>query len=192
MIADKTYNEEFLSFPNQDAAVAAGYGAHTNATHLVIVDESHPNFNKVMRAADAGLQTPEVEEGKTAPDWCVVIDAQTGEPALNTDCAKADLYFEGEVNGVAVRTGFLMLVDSVNSNTMDEYAQITGVPVDELRRIAGEFGSHGVKVSVNAGAGSTAGQNGFDTPNGREVLKALVGSNQMRGGSFSASGAPVT
>ena len=58
MIADKTYNEEFLSFPNQDAAVAAGYGAHTNATHLVIVDESHPNFNKVMRAADAGLQTP--------------------------------------------------------------------------------------------------------------------------------------
>ena len=46
-----------------------------------------------------------------------------------------------------------------------------------------------MKVSVNAGAGSTAGVNGFDTPNGREVLRALVGSNQMTGGSF-PSGMP--
>lgn len=192
MIADRTYNEEFLSFPSQDAAVAAGYGAYSNAPFLVIVDEAHPNYLKIMRPADADLETPAVEEGKTAPDWCVVIDAATGEPALNTACAKADLYFEGEVNGVKVRTGFLMLTDTVNDYTMDEYAEITGIPVPEIQRIAKEFGSHGHKVSVNAGAGSTAGQNGFDTPAGREVLKALVGSNQMCGGSFSTSGSPVT
>lgn len=192
MIADKTYNEDSLSRPNQQAAVDAGWGAHTNATFLVIVDETHPNYKKIMRPADAGIEPPAVEEGKTAPDWCVVIDAQTGESALNTECAKADLYFEGEVNGVAVRTGFLMLADSVNAYTMDEYSEITGIPVDEIVRIATEFGSHGHKVSVNAGAGSTAGQAGFDTPAGREILKALVGSNQMCGGSFSVSGSPVT
>ena len=192
MIADKTYNEEFLSCPSQEAGVAAGYGAHSNATFLVIVDESHPNYKKILRPADIEMETPEVEEGKTAPDWCIVIDAATGEPALNTACSKADLYYEGEVAGIKVRTGFLMLTDSVNLYTMDEYAEITGVSVDELKRIAKEFGSHGVKVSVNAAAGSTAGQNGFDTPAGREVLKALVGSNQMCGGSFSASGSPTT
>ena len=192
MINNGTANEEFLAFPNQAAAEAAGWGAYTNATFLVIEDEDHPNYRKLMRAEDAGLETPEPEEGKTAPTYYAVIDAETGEPALNTECAKGDLRFEGEVNGVKVRTGFLHLVDSVNAYTMDEYAEITGVPVAEIERIATEFGSHGYKVSVNAGAGSTAGTNGFDTPNGREVLKALVGSNQMQGGSFGGPGAPVT
>ncbi len=191
LIDNKTYNEDSLSRPSQEAAVAAGWGAYTNATFLVIVDETHPNYNKFLRPTDAGMETPEVAEGETAPDWCVVIDAETGEPALNTECAKADLYYEGEVNGVKVRTGFLMLTDTVNEYTMDEYSEITGIPVAELERMGTEFGSHGVKVSVNAGAGSTAGTNGFDTPAGREVLKALVGSNQMRGGSFSASGSPT-
>lgn len=192
MINNGTANEEFLAFPNQAAAEAAGWGAYTNATFLVIEDEDHPNYRKLMRAEDAGLTTPEPEEGKTAPTYYAVIDAETGELALNTECAKGDLRFEGEVNGVKVRTGFLHLVDSVNAYTMDEYAEITGVPVAEIERIATEFGSHGYKVSVNAGAGSTAGTNGFDTPNGREVLKALVGSNQMQGGSFGGPGAPVT
>lgn len=192
MINNGTANEEFLAFPNQAAAEAAGWGAYTNATFLVIEDEDHPNYRKLMRAEDAGLETPEPEEGKTAPTYYAVIDAETGEPALNTECAKGDLRFEGEVNGVKVRSGFLHLVDSVNAYTMDEYAEITGVPVAEIERIATEFGSHGYKVSVNAGAGSTAGTNGFDTPNGREVLKALVGSNQMQGGSFGGPGAPVT
>ena len=192
MINNGTANEEFLAFPNQAAAEAAGWGAYTNATFLVIEDEDHPNYRKLMRAEDAGLTTPEPEEGKAAPTYYAVIDAETGEPALNTECAKGDLRFEGEVNGVKVRTGFLHLVDSVNAYTMDEYAEITGVPVAEIERIATEFGSHGYKVSVNAGAGSTAGTNGFDTPNGREVLKALVGSNQMQGGSFGGPGAPVT
>ena len=192
MINNGTANEEFLAFPNQAAAEAAGWGAYTNATFLVIEDEDHPNYRKLMRAEDAGLETPEPEEGKTAPTYYAVIDAETGEPALNTECAKGDLRFEGEVNGVKVRTGFLHLVDSVNAYTMDEYAEITGVPVAEIERIATEFGSHGYKVSVNASAGSTAGTNGFDTPNGREVLKALVGSNQMQGGSFGGPGAPVT
>lgn len=192
MINNGTANEEFLAFPNQAAAEAAGWGAYTNATFLVIEDETHPNYRKLMRAEDAGLEIPEPEEGKTAPTYYAVIDAETGEPVLNTECSKGDLRFEGEVNGVKVRSGFLHLVDSVNAYTMDEYAEITGVPVSELERIATEFGSHGYKVSVNASAGSTAGTNGFDTPNGREVLKALVGSNQMQGGSFGGPGAPVT
>lgn len=192
LIENKTYNEDFLSYPSQKAAWNAGWGAHSNATHLVIVDESHPNYHKIMRPADAGLTDPQEKDssGKAITQY-VCIDAATGEPALHTACSKADLYFEGEVNGVAVRTGFLMLKDSVNAYTVEEYAEITGIPVEELQRMGKEYGSHGYKVSVNAAAGSTAGTNGFDTPNGREVLKALVGSNGMSGGSFSISGSPT-
>lgn len=50
MMRDKTYNADVLSFPQQKAAEAAGYGAFTNAAYLVIVDENHPNYRKLMRA----------------------------------------------------------------------------------------------------------------------------------------------
>ena len=43
----------------RDRAEAAGYGAFTNAAYLVIVDENHPNYRKLMRAADAGIDVPE-------------------------------------------------------------------------------------------------------------------------------------
>ena len=191
MINNGTANEEFLAIPNMDAAWEAGWASFSNAAFLVIDDENHPNYRKLMKAADAGLEVPEAEEGKTAPADYVVIDAETGEPALSGVCPKGDLRFEGEVNGVKVSTGFMHLAESVSAYTMDEYAEITGVPVSELERIATEFGAHGYKVTVNAGAGSTAGTNGFDTPNGREVLKALVGCNGMVGGSYSWSGTPV-
>ena len=69
MINNGTANEEFLSFPSQAAAEAAGWGAYTNATFLVIEDEAHPNYRKLMRAEDAGLETPEPEEGKAAPTY---------------------------------------------------------------------------------------------------------------------------
>ena len=59
MMRDKTYNADVLSFPQQKAAEAAGYGAFTNAAYLVIVDENHPNYRKLMRAADAGIDAPE-------------------------------------------------------------------------------------------------------------------------------------
>ena len=51
IIADKTYNADAISFTTQKAAVEGGYGAYTNATYLVIVDENHPNYRKLMRAS---------------------------------------------------------------------------------------------------------------------------------------------
>ena len=53
-----TYNEDYLSFTTQQAAVDGGYASYTNASYLVIVDETHENYLKLMRAADAGLEAP--------------------------------------------------------------------------------------------------------------------------------------
>lgn len=193
LIRDNTFDADAMAFPSHAAALAGGYGGYTNATYLVITDESHPNYRKLMRAADAGLEVPPADpEATTQPTYYVVIDAATGEPALHTAASKGDLFFEGEVNGVKVRTGFSMLRDSVNEHTIDEYAEITGIPASEIERMGKEFGSHGYKVSVQAASASTASVVGFDTPAGRELLKAMMGSNQMTGGSFPAGQAPVT
>lgn len=193
MMRDETYDADVLSFTTQKAAEAAGYGAFTNASYLVIVDEAHPNYRKLMRAADAGIEVPEEEvaEGAMPTQHYVVIDAATNEPAAHDACERGVFDFEGEVNGVKVRSGFSCMKDTVGSRTVEEYAEITGIPASEIERMAKEYASHGVKATVNAAAASTAGVNGFDTPNGREVLRALIGSNQMRGGSF-PTGSPVT
>lgn len=183
MMEHKAYNAEFLSLPNYQAGVAGGYASYTDATHLVIVDESHANYRKFMRAEDAGIEDPgEVDAKGAAIVQYVVIDAQTGDPALHTKCSKGDLEFEGEVNGVKVRTAFLMFRDTVMQKTMDEYSKITGVPVDVLEATAKEFTSHGVKASANS-MGGTAVVNGAEATMAYRLLNAMIGSNQMTGGS---------
>lgn len=122
--------------------------------------------------------------GRHGGENYVVIDAETNEGGAPTPPAtRPSSIYEGEVNGVKVRTGFAMMRDTVNAYTLEEYAEITGV----LRR--GDR-AHGERVHLpwregerqRRAVGSTAGVNGFNTPNGREVLRALVGSNQMTGG----------
>ena len=85
ILDDKTYNATFLSYPNYQSAFAGGFASYTNASHLVIVDEDHPNYRKLMRAADAGLEEPAPDPKATAPvQHYVVIDQATGQPALHT------------------------------------------------------------------------------------------------------------
>ena len=173
---------EILEFSNYKAAVAGGYASYTNATHLVIVDPQHKNYRKLMRAADAGLETPAADpKATTTPTYYVVIDKETGQPALNTAATHGTLEFEGEVNGVKVRTSWMFLKENIYEHTIEEYSEICGVPVDDIKRISKEFFSHGTKSSAR-GLGGTAVVNGTDVTFAFRVLNAMVGSNQMTGG----------
>ncbi|QKF07695.1 molybdopterin-dependent oxidoreductase [Berryella wangjianweii] len=190
MFENDAMNTEFLQFPSQEAGVAGGYAAHTNASFLVIADEGHPNHGMLMRAADAGMDVPEnaaevaaeaEAAGLPAPEYFVVIDRASGEPMLNTACPSARVDFEGQVAGVKVRSALLYLRDSAFEHTMQEYEQITQVPVAEIERMAREFTSHGVKAAMY-GNGSTVMNNGIDTAFGMRMMNALIGSHQMVGG----------
>ena len=182
MIKNDSYNKEFLAYPNFKAAWDGGYASFSNAAHLVIVDESSENFNKLLRADAAGLSTP----GETGSDgkpltYYAVIDKATGKPAVNTEVSQADIMFEGEVNGIKVRTAFKMMEESVNEHTIEEYAEICGVPASEIERIAKEFTSHGTKASARLMGGSAC-QTGIDTTFAYRILNAMVGSCEMLGG----------
>lgn len=183
IIESGTYNETALSFPSQEAALEGGYAAFSNATYLVIEDEGHENYRKLMRAEDAGMETPAPASKDEKPETqYVVIDKATGEPALHSACAQAAIDFEGEVNGVRVRTAFLVLKESVLGHTLDEYAEICGVPVAEIERMAKEFTSHGTKAAFCGLFGGTAQVNGSDASFIYPILNSLIGSNNMQGG----------
>lgn len=193
MIADKTFDAEAMSFTNQKAALAAGYAAFCNGSFLVIDDENHPNYKKLMRPADAGINAPEKldKDGKPV-DQFVCIDAETNQPAITDNCSKGVLDFGGEVNGVKVRTGFAILTESVNEYTIEEYSEITGVSVEDIERIAKEFTSHGQKVSVCHKGGECASVHGVDCMVGANMLHMMMGTNQMIGGNAPNSPSPTT
>ena len=192
IVENKAYNEEYLRYPSFAAAWDAGYGSFSNATLLVVVDEDDENYRKFLRPEQAGLKTPELEEGAADPDFRVCIDSATGEPVVNTECAQADLDFDGEVNGVHVRTAWSLMLESIYEKTPEEYAEICGVPVDEINRIAKEFTSHGTKASARLMGGSGT-QNGLETSFAYRILNALVGSCEMVGGAAPTNiGAPST
>lgn len=185
MMENDANDTVYLSFPNQKAAVAGGYASYTSASYLVIDDEGHPNFRKMMRPADAGLEEPEADpKATTKPTYYVVVDPSTGQPAVHTQATAGDIEFEGEVNGIKVRASYLFLKDEAFANTLDEYAEITGVPADTIANVAREFASHGVKSSA-AGLGSTANATGVNGLAAYLFLNAMVGSNQMVGGTMS-------
>ena len=65
IIEEGTYNETALSFPSQKAALEGGYAAFSNASYLIIEDESHKNYRKLLRAEDIGMDAPAPADGTT-------------------------------------------------------------------------------------------------------------------------------
>lgn len=182
IVDNKAYNEEFVSCPNPQLSWDRGYASYSDATMLVIMDEENPNYRKFMTPEDAGLTSPEMPEGPVAS--CkprMVIDAATNEPAINTDVEAGVLEFDGEVNGVHVRTAWSLMLENVYEKTPEELSEICGVPVDEIIRIAQEFTSHGTKASARLMGGS-GNQNGMESVYAYRTLNWLVGSDGMIGG----------
>ena len=182
IIEHEAYNRRFMQFPNYDAAFNDGLASFCNATHLVIVDEANKNVGKLMRASDAGLDESVVDTKTGKPkDHYVVIDEATGEPKTHFEAAQGKLDYEGEVNGIKVRSSFLFLRDAAFEKTIEQWSEICDVPVSEIERIANEFTSHGTKVGV-FGQGATATVNGESTGCIRHILSSMVGADQMKGG----------
>jgi tetrathionate reductase subunit A len=178
IIDNKKYDEKYLSSPHLDAAKEKGYNSWSNASHLVIVDEAHPNCGKMLRAADAGLTVTEDEKYPY-----VAIDKATGEPVFIKDVSEADIHFTGTVKGIKVKTAFVMLKETADTHTLDEYAEACGIDKNTIVEIADEFTAHGMKSSVDT-LGGTATSNGLDLSFIVNVLSTLVGSINKKGGIF--------
>ena len=168
---NERFNGDFLECPTIEASEAAGYRSVSNATNLVIMDENHANYRKFLRPADLGL------EGETF----MVIEKGTGEPKIDTEVSAAELFFEGEVEGIKVETALSILRKNSYKYTIDEYSEMCQVPAEQLIDVAREFTSHGHKVGVDS-VGGTVAINSFPFAVGLFILPALMGAFNMKGG----------
>lgn len=188
IIENQRYDAKFLSQPGPKAAEAAGEANWCNATHLVVVQEGHPQEGHFLRAADIGLAPAK----DAAEALYVVIDGATGKPRSHLEPAAAALFYDGAVdtpNGpVKVKTSLQLLKEQAFRHTLDEYSGACGIPLETIQRLAREFTSHGKKAAVDAHGGMMA-SNGFYNAFAVLTLNTLIGNYNWKGGMSPGGGA---
>ena len=172
MLENGWYDEDFLSIPNQRAAKKAGRNVYTNGSYLVIVDEKHPEAGRFLRVKDVGGSSEEE----------LVIEPGSGKPVPASQVDRALLEWEGEVNGIKVKTAFKLMKESVFSHSLDFYARESGIDASTIKEVAREFWENAPYAVAFAyhGGGNYVG--GTYASFALSMLNALVGNINRKGG----------
>ncbi len=183
ILENDRYDAGFLSRPSAAAAAVAGEAGWSNASHLVIVQENHPERGKFLRAAD--VVAGNAEE-------IMVIDPASGQALPQGAVQEAVLFYEGSIKvpggtEIAVKSSLALLRDEARGHTLQEYAEACGISVDTIIELADEFTSHGKRAAVDCHGGTMA-SNGFYNAYAIVMLNALVGNLNVKGGTGAGGG----
>ncbi len=175
---------------------------YTNSGQLVNLDDKHDEFGMFVRT-----EVPE-EEGCYDPQNKLWWDRNSDKPVV-THAEGADPFLFGEFklpDGTPVKPAFQLLQERVKDYTPEWASQITGIPVETIRRLAYEMGitardqkielpiawtdswgrEHdsviGNPVSFHAMRGLAAHSNGFQTIRSLAIMMSLLGTIDRPGG----------
>ncbi|RME68719.1 MAG: molybdopterin oxidoreductase, partial [Nitrospirae bacterium] len=93
-----------------------------------------------------------------------------------------DLEFSGTIKGIKVKTAFTLLKEEAFSRSLSEWAEICGVPENDIVDVAREFTSHGKKASADMYRGPVQHTNGYYNGQAVIALNMLIGSIDHKGG----------
>lgn len=185
LLENEGYAEDFLALPSQAAADAAGEAGHTNATHLVIVEDGHPKKDHFLRKSDLGLA-----EAGAKDDAPMVMSG--GAVIAASEAARGDLFVDATValpdgTQVAVRSSLALLRDAAMENSFADYAEACGVPEERIADIAARFKAGGRRAAADCHGGMMSG-GGFYAAFGVQMLNLLAGSVNHTGGAAQGGG----
>ncbi|HED17447.1 MAG TPA: formate dehydrogenase, partial [Gammaproteobacteria bacterium] len=176
---------------------------YTNASELVNMDEDSTEYGMFVRA-----EVPE-EEGCFDPQNKLWWDRNQDKAVVADRKQDIDPYMLGQYDlpdGTPVKPSFQLLSDRVEQYTPEWAADITGIPVETIRRLAHEMGitarderielpiawtdvwgrEHetvtGNPVSFHAMRGLAAHSNGFHSIRALSILMTLLGTIDRPGG----------
>ena len=181
IIENERYDATFLENPNLDAAGEDGETNSTDATHLVRTDEM-----VFLAPEDAGLEVPPVPEDEDEEPQFVVMTE--GGPALHSQATVAQLEVDTSVNGIPVKSVFTLLTERAQEKTLEEYAELAGISVDDIVELADELTSHGKKAAVEFYRGPVQHTNGYYTAQALITLNLLIGNVDHKGGLMKGGG----
>jgi len=167
MIENNRVDSRYLSFPNQKAAAVDGHLTWCDASYLVRQDN-----RKYLRPADIGIKGDEKES--------VVV--KDGNPVGSESAASADLEFDGELNGISVKTVYTMLKERVFEKSLKEYAAICELDPAVIAHTADDFTSYGRRAIADFYRGPVQHTNGTYTARALGILNFLIGNVSWKGG----------
>jgi anaerobic selenocysteine-containing dehydrogenase len=178
MLENKKYDAKYLANANQAAAKASGEPTWTDATRLVVVDPSHAEARRYLRADAIGGK----KENYVA--W------SGGGPKEIADAALVGDMEPGEVTvaGRRCKTVFQLLKERVFSRSLAQYAADCGLSVDLIVTLAGEFAAAGKQAVTNAYRGAVQHTNGVYNQLSINILNTLTGNYDWRGGNGGGGG----
>ncbi|MDN5322114.1 MAG: hypothetical protein PWQ67_568 [Clostridia bacterium] len=172
IIENKRYDNRYLTNPNKEAAQADGEPTWSDATHLVnLSDPKRPK----LRASDLGLG-----------DEKQFVVLENGNPIPHDLALEGTLEVDTIINGIKVKSAFTLFKERVFEKTLEEYAQICGIEVEQIIELAREFTSYGKKASITGYRGPAMHTNGFYNYRAINCLNHLLGNYDWKGGSISS------
>jgi anaerobic selenocysteine-containing dehydrogenase len=164
IIENKRYNSRFLENTSLTAAQKDGETVWTDATYLVVMDESHPDYRKYY-----------VKDGKNI----VVVD---GAPKKFDEVDHADLFYDGVIDGIKVKTALQLLKEKAFEKTIEEWADICGLSADDVKWLAEEFTSYGKRAGILVYRAFGILPNGVYAVMSALALHMLIGNINWKGG----------
>lgn len=180
IIDNERYDHQYLAQPGPAAQAAAGEPSWSNATHLVISTDTHPQAGRFLRGSDIGWAAQAEDH--------VVVDAQSGEWMAHTEARPAQLFVEKTVTladgqEVLVKSSLQRLAEEARRLTLAEYSAECDVPVATIEALAKKFTSYGKRAVMNTHGGVMNGS-AFYTAYSIVMLNALVGNLNAPGGTY--------
>ncbi len=187
MVEAGLHDTTYLAAANPQAAWDLGYGSCSNAPCLVVCSPGHPRDGHLLRFRDM-----DPSQGGKRGDEPMVLGAD-GKAVPADAAASGQLDAEAEVRDYfgatyPVKTAWRLYTEGLLSRSMDEYAAMSGVPREQMERVAREFASHGRRAAVTQYHGAGNYLSGVWAAYAVAALNLLVGSIDAQGGYMKAGG----
>lgn len=206
ILDNQRFDAAFLANANKGAALAAGEKSWTNSTWLVKIDDKG-HAGALVRGSELQLVEKKDEtgaDGKIVTTWVtpdgvsftldpfVVLSNDSPtlvDPADDKNPVVGDLLVSTTIKSINLKSGLQLLTDEASAHLVEEWAQMAGVDVNTVLRLADEYTSHGKKSAVEFYRGAVQHTNGYYTGLALIALNLLVGNLDWKGGLSAGGGA---
>ena len=193
VLDQERYDATYLSATNKAAAAGAGNPTWTEAAWLIKLDDDG-NPTTFLRASEIGLRDKEVRPLSTDAEKTYEFDyfvAMVGGRPVAFDPYAEDpsqavygdlLVDRARLGDFRVKSGLQVIADEARAHTLEEWAEICGLPARDFEELGFEFTSHGKKACADIHRGVSQHTNGFYNVVAWYTLNALIGNFDFAGG----------
>ena len=195
IIENQRYDARYLANANRAAAKADGEPTWSNAAWLVKIDKGQPTT--FLRASEIGLPAEKrMTKDASGADVAYEFDpflvwrdgkAAAFDPYSDTNPVEGDLAVATTVSGIAVKSGFQLLLESASDKSPEQWAALAGVTPADIVELAREFTSHGKRAVADIHRGVSQHTNGFYQVLAWYSLNLLIGNYDWAGGLVKAT-----